>query len=160
MFDHLEKQMPSKISPVMRKILLINDVDCIGVIGRIDNVYIQRIESFMKDDLNADMLETGETLKDYLGVYSKCQKQFKFTPGQTIVLRQMVDLCKKFVHPDKNPGVPSSAGANGDDNNGDNSNKEVLKSVLSKAHHYNNLSRYLYNWIKNQNSFKHVSYKT
>jgi hypothetical protein len=114
LFDHLEKQMSSKISPVMRKILLINDVDCIGVIGRVDNVYIQRIESFMKDDLNADMLETGETLKDYLGVYSKCQKQFKFTPGQTIVLRQMVDLCKKFVHPDKNPGVPSSAGANGE----------------------------------------------
>lgn len=96
LFDEIEKKIKTTIPSTLRKILLLNEVDSVCVLARVDEAYKLRLENFVRNDLIPEMIETPETLKDYLGIYHRCQDRFKFSTGQEIVLNMMVRLCKQL----------------------------------------------------------------
>lgn len=93
-FDSLEKSLKLKIPEVLRNILIFHDFDSVGVFSRFDEVFIDKIQTFMRLKFNEDMVPDGKTIADFLGKFSKNQTQFQFTVGQRIVLEAIMDFFK------------------------------------------------------------------
>lgn len=150
LFDRLEIELTISISPAIRNVLTLNGTDSVAVIEKIDESYIQRIEEFMKNDFTADMRsDETEPMKDFLGIYTNCQTRFKFSAGQRIIIKMIVNFCIKVFPNNPNPVVTSGARTDA----ADNTSKEFLESRKTNLA---DLSRYMYNWIRNQNTFDHV----
>lgn len=95
LFDELEKLLKIKIPNELRNILEFNDVDSASVISRLDGNYIAKIESFMKNVSNPNMIPNGKSSADFLGKFDKNQKHFEFSVGQRIVLEVLYEFFNK-----------------------------------------------------------------
>lgn len=57
---------------------------------------IEEVERFMRHDFNKKMLQTGETMTDYLGIWEKNQKKFQLMSGQKRILRVISEYCQSL----------------------------------------------------------------
>lgn len=97
MFDLLEKEFKTKIPTLIRKVLQFFEYNCVIILARLDEASIGLIETNIRNDISADMLDPQEKLEDYLGRFSKCQQKFKFLDGQRKWLELIAEICRSFV---------------------------------------------------------------
>ncbi len=95
-FDNLEKYLKTKIPPVIRNILMINDFDTALVFTTFDESVIGDLENFNRNVLNENMLIGDESMDDYLGRYAQCQDKFMFSSGQIRLLNLIASKCKQI----------------------------------------------------------------
>lgn len=176
-FSLLETQMQTRIPPSLRKILLINGVDCASLLCNVDDNYIRKMENFMKNDLIPDMFDDIQTFAECLGIYSKCQKHFKFLTGQEILLKLMVQSSTALQRNNINRGsdflvnyyssstiVPGASSLNTAQNEESRDKisqsqpkaTDTLTITTSKQDHMDQLSRTLHHWIRNKKAFNQV----
>lgn len=95
-FVCLEKYAEIVISVNIKKILTANAYDNAKALSKFDGNSISEIEDFMRNEFNEDMIEDGDTMKDYLGIFLKKQQNFKIVSGQRKTITSMAEECCKF----------------------------------------------------------------
>lgn len=104
-FKLLEEHFNASIPVLIKKNLIFCDYNCAIVIAKLDDASITSIEEDIRKNFNAEMMEAGETIAEYLGRFVKCQEKFSFLSGQRKWLEMIVEACRRFV----GEPVPSQA---------------------------------------------------
>ncbi|KAJ6634588.1 hypothetical protein Bhyg_13163 [Pseudolycoriella hygida] len=63
---------------------------------------LRGIEEFMRNDFSDVMIGSGETTKDYLGYYWRCQDKFKLVGGQISMISNIAKECRKLYETEIN----------------------------------------------------------
>lgn len=134
LFDKLQIEMKSRIPSSLRKILMLNDIDSVVVLAHLNDVDKKEIENFIKNDLISEMLNTGETMKDYLGVYEKCQTLFQFSAEQHSLIDIMVE-CSKRLWPIRKDSRDSVGRTDGNKSGRDSTRNDQQQPKFSKDQH-------------------------
>lgn len=93
-FEDLEDFLGFEIPKILQNILRLNSYDNDIAISKLDDSAIKEMEEFMVNDFEEITLAEGETKEDYLGIYAKTPKKFKFLSGQIKMLREISEKCK------------------------------------------------------------------
>ncbi|KAJ6647143.1 hypothetical protein Bhyg_02363, partial [Pseudolycoriella hygida] len=67
-----------------------------------DEESLRGIEEFMRNDFSDVMIGSGETTKDYLGYYWRCQDKFKLVGGQISMISNIAKECRKLYETEIN----------------------------------------------------------
>ena len=102
-FKSLEEHVDCVIPATVKKLLTVNSYDNAKALSEFDHTSIEEIESFMRHDFNKDMIEDNETIRDYYGVFSKNQQNFKIVSGQSKIIRSLGDACRKLCGIESSP---------------------------------------------------------
>lgn len=95
-FAAIEKYIKIKIPEYVKNVLKITGFDCAIVFSKFTAASFQDIEIFMQDVFNAAMLQNKEEMNQFLGIYEKCQKLFKFLPGHKAMLGIIAETCERI----------------------------------------------------------------
>lgn len=113
-FNLLDQHLKATIPPLIKKNLMLSEYNCAIVLAKFDDASISSIEDNVKNNLDAEMLLEGETLKDYLGRFSKCQQKFKFMDGHRKCFSIIAETWRMFLGKTapSEPTPPSEARGN------------------------------------------------
>lgn len=153
-FDILEKNLRTKISKLIRNILIINDLDTSLIFATFNDNTIGDLENFTRNVLNINMLQGDETMADYLGRYVKCQEKFEFSYGQKLMIKMIADACVKFYAPHPTTRRTDSLMMNHQISNHDYHGEQ--QNDASKMSNISELFRSIYKWIRSQETLKQV----
>lgn len=93
-FEIIEKYVECRIPCQMRNILRINSCTSAIALSRGCDTLVSEIEHFMKYQFNDDMLTSGESMKDYLGIFVNDKRNFKLLSGQKRMLQVLHEYCR------------------------------------------------------------------
>lgn len=157
-FDILETYLKTKISPVIRNILMINDIDTAIVFTTFNERSISDLEHFARNVFNADMLYEQEKVEDYLGRFARCQERFSFSFGQKAIIKMIADTCKQFYIQSQPTTTPShSTPMIIDPPTTSDGNQADSRTIPSKKELISELFRCVYRWIRNQSTLQVTS---
>lgn len=95
-FTCLEKLINFKIPLITKNLLSLNYYNSAYAFINFDDTALKDIEAFMCNDFHIDMIQEGESVKDYLGHYWQSQERFKLVGGQINMIKNIADTCRKL----------------------------------------------------------------
>lgn len=113
-FAAIDNHIKCKIPQYVKNVLVLTGFDNAMVFSKFTSASCQEIEEFMQNVFSDKMLQPNNEIIHFLGIYAKCQKQFKFLPGHKAMLNIIAETCKRIcemslVTRPKNDDRPSTS---------------------------------------------------